>query len=141
MNRQIIAIDPGKDKVGVAVFHSKIGVKEQTIIPADKLTSHLKIIFEHYKIDEIVLGNGTEAKKIEKRIKLIAKDKPIQIVDERSTTEEAEARYLKDKPMSKLEKLLRRFVSWRPKAPVDDYAAVIIAEKYLGKLDKEKKNN
>ena len=141
MNKQIIAVDPGKDKVGVAVVHSTTGVKEQSIVPADRLSQHLKTIFEHYRIDEIVLGDGTEVDKIEKKIKSLKKDIEIHIIDERSTTEEAEARYIKEKPKSRLEKLLRKFVSWRPKTPVDDYAAVIIAEKYLAKLDKQKKNN
>ena len=141
MNKQIIAVDPGKDKVGVAVVHSSLGVKEQSIVPADRLSEHLNTIFEHYRIDEIVLGDGTEVDKIEKKIKSLKKDIEIHIIDERSTTEEAEARYIKEKPKSRLEKLLRKFVSWRPKTPVDDYAAVIIAEKYLAKLDKQKKNN
>ncbi|RCW48232.1 MULTISPECIES: Holliday junction resolvase RuvX [unclassified Halanaerobium] len=141
MNKQIIAVDPGKDKVGVAVVDSTTGVKEQLIIPADRLSQHLKAIFKHYRIDEIVLGNGTEAEKIEKKISNIKKDIKIHIIDESSTTEEAEARYIKEKPKSRLEKLLHKFVSWRPKTPVDDYAAVIIAEKYLAKLDKQKKND
>ena len=141
MKKQIIAVDPGKDKVGDAVVHSTAGVKEQSIVPADRLSQHLKMIFAHYRIDEIVLGNGTEAEKTEEKIKSLKKDIKIHIIDERSTTEEAEARYIKEKPKSRLEKMLRKFVSWRPKTPVDDYAAVIIAEKYIAKLDNQNKND
>lgn len=55
---------------------------------------------------------------------------------EEFTTEAAQKRYLKEKPMSNYEKLLRKFVNWKVSKALDDYAALIIGEKYLKKLDK-----
>ncbi len=130
MALQILAIDPGSDKVGVAVVDAKAGTQEQLILARDELLEYLERVLDHYRIDEIVLGDGTMAYQIEREIELIT-SLPIIIVSEKSTTEEAEVRYLAEKPMSKWECFLRKFVHWRPRSAVDDYAAVIIAEKYL----------
>jgi len=140
VNKDLLALDPGSDKVGTAVLNFSGAEKEKTIVKKEELLDHLREIFSHYQIAEIVVGNGTGAENIIKMLKDDFVDQKISLVEEEFTTEEAQERYLKEKPMSNYEKLLRKFVSWKVKKPLDDYAAVIIAEKYLKKLDKEKDN-
>ncbi|MGM0500529.1 MAG: Holliday junction resolvase RuvX [Bacillota bacterium] len=137
MNNYLLALDPGSDKVGTAVLDYQAQEQEKTIVKIDELLDHLKEIFEIYQIEEIIIGNGTGAEKIIELIKNNFKNKKISLVEEEFTTEEAQARYLKEKPMSNYEKLLRKVVSWKLKKPLDDYAALIIGEKYLEKLDKK----
>jgi RNase H-fold protein (predicted Holliday junction resolvase) len=134
----LLALDPGRDKIGVAVLSFKAEEREKTIIKKDELLDQLEEIFSHYQIREIVIGNGTGAEAIEKMIKNNYSDLKISLVAEEYTTEEAQARYLKEKTMSNYEKLLRKIVSWKVQKPLDDYAALIIGEKYLKKLDKSK---
>ncbi|MFW6273820.1 MAG: Holliday junction resolvase RuvX [Halanaerobium sp.] len=136
MSKYLLALDPGRDKVGTAVLDYEAQEQEKTIVKIDELSEHLKEIFKIYKIEEIIIGNGTGAEKVIKLIKNNFKSRKIKLVEEEFTTEEAQARYLKEKPMSNYEKLLRKIVSWKLKKPLDDYAALIIAEKYLKKLDK-----
>jgi len=136
MSKYLLALDPGRDKVGTAVLDYQAQEQEKTIVKIDELSAHLKEIFKIYNIEEIIMGNGTGAEKVLKLIKNNFAERKIKLVEEEFTTEEAQARYLKEKPMSNYEKLLRKFVSWKLKKPLDDYAALIIAEKYLKKLDK-----
>ena len=136
MNKHLLALDPGSYKVGTAVLDYQAQEKEKTIVKIEELIDHLKEIFKIYQIEEIIIGNGTGAEKIIEILENNFKNKKINLVEEEFTTEEAQARYLKEKPMSNYEKLLRKFVSWKLKKPLDDYAALIIAEKYLKKLDK-----
>ncbi len=138
MNKELLALDPGRDKVGAAVLDFEGNEKEKIIVKADELLDHLKEIFAHYNISEIVIGNGTGAEIIINIIKENYSDLKINLVEEEFTTEEAQDRYLKEKPMSNYEKILRKIVSWKIKKPLDDYAALIIGEKYLKKLDKDK---
>jgi RNase H-fold protein (predicted Holliday junction resolvase) len=136
-NKHLLALDPGSYKVGTAVLDYQAQEKEKTIVKIEELVDHLKEIFKIYQIDEIIIGNGTGAEKIIEILKNNFEAKKIKLVEEEFTTEEAQARYLKEKPMSNYEKLLRKVVNWKLKKPLDDYAALIIGEKYLEKLDKK----
>jgi RNase H-fold protein (predicted Holliday junction resolvase) len=136
INKYLLALDPGSDKVGVAVLDYQAQEKEKTIVKIDELIDHLKEIFKIYQIKEIIIGNGTGSEKIIEMLKNNFAGRKISLVEEKFTTEEAQARYLKEKPMSNYEKLLRKIISWKLKKPLDDYAALIIGEKYLEKLDK-----
>ena len=136
MSKYLLALDPGSDKVGTAVLNYQAQEQEKTIVKINELLQHLNDLFKTYKIEEIIIGNGTGSEKIKEVIENNFRDKKINLVEEEFTTEEAQARYLKEKPMSNYEKLLRKFVNWKVNKPLDDYAALIIAEKYLRKLDK-----
>jgi len=132
----LLALDPGSDKVGTAVLSFSGEEKEKTIVKKEELLDHLAEIFNNYQIKEIVIGSGTGAEAVKEMISSSYPDLKITFVEEEYTTEEAQARYLEEKPMSNYEKLLRKVISWKVKKPLDDYAALIIGEKYLKKLDK-----
>ena len=132
----LLALDPGRDKIGAAVLSFKSEEKEKTIIKKEELLDHLEEVFSHYQIKDVVIGSGTGAEEVRKMIESKYPGLKISLVAEEYTTEEAQARYLKEKPMSNYEKLLRKIVSWKVQKALDDYAALIIGEKYLEKLDK-----
>jgi len=136
MSKYLLALDPGRDKVGTAVLDYQAREQEKTIVKIEELVQHLTEIFKLYQINEIIIGNGTGSDKIRKLIKNNFENREIKLVEEEFTTEEAQARYLKEKPMSNYEKLLRKFINWKVQKSLDDYAALIIAENYLKKLDK-----
>jgi len=131
----LLALDPGSDKIGTAVLSFAKDEKEKTIVKKEELLDHLEEILNHYQIEEVVIGNGTGAEAVKEMISSTYSDLKITLVEEKYTTEEAQARYLEQKPMSNYEKLLRKMVSWKVKKPLDDYAALIIGEKYLESID------
>jgi RNase H-fold protein (predicted Holliday junction resolvase) len=143
MNKDILSLDPGRDKVGAAVLSQNAEEKEKTIIKREEIVKHLTEVFDKYDINIIVLGSGTGSEELIEEIKenIDIEGKKITMIDERYTTEEAQARYLTEKPMSRYEKFLRKFINWKVNKPLDDYAALIIAEKYLKKLDKKDKEH
>jgi RNase H-fold protein (predicted Holliday junction resolvase) len=137
MSKDILSLDPGRDKVGAAVLSQNAEEKEKSIIKREEIVKHLTEVFDKYDINIIVFGGGTGAEELIEEIKenIDIGDKKIKMIDEEYTTEEAQARYLAEKPMSRYEKLLRMFINWKVNKPLDDYAALIIAEKYLKKHD------
>ena len=58
----------------------------------------------------------------------------IEKVDEVYSTQEAEKRYREDHPLRGWRRIFK-FIEWRPDSPVDDYVAVILAERYLESIN------
>ncbi|SFL18646.1 Holliday junction resolvase RuvX [Halanaerobium salsuginis] len=137
MDQVLLAFDPGSHKIGAAVVDFNAQLQEKTILSQSELTAYLAELAKHYQIVKIIIGNGTTALELLAMLNNELPEQEIELVEESYTTEAAQARYLAEKPMSNYEKLLRKFISWKVKKPLDDYAALIIAEKYLKKLDKE----
>ena len=80
--------------------------------------------------EAIVLGNGTTSRSAEETLRTALPDVPIEIVDEYRTTDDAKIAYWKANPP----KGWRRFIPTTmqvPPDPVDDYVAVILAQRFL----------
>ncbi|MFW6237701.1 MAG: resolvase [Bacillota bacterium] len=134
-NNPILALDPGRDKIGLAVVNRGTEVYLREIVSSGELEAYLPGLVNKYNIDEIVLGGGTGSERVKAAVrKVLEEEICLQIVEEAYSTAEAEERYFRDHPPSGWKKLFF-FVSWRPPEPVDDYAAVILAERYLREED------
>ncbi len=129
-NKLYLGIDPGKDKCGIALLGDDLTPVLLDIITTRELDSYLNDLYHKYDIELIILGSGTYSEKIKEKI-----DKknfsPIVLVDEENSTFQAEKRYRENNPLKGYKKILNKFASWSPASDVDDYAALIIAEKYL----------
>lgn len=132
--KAILAIDPGKDKCGLAIVNYSLLVLSKKIVDRIEFQSYLSQLINIYDIREIIIGDGTFYNEVLKEIKGIT-DIPVKIVDEAYTTMEAEKRYWQEKGW--LWKKLLFFIHWKPGRPLDDYVAVILAERYLqnGQVD------
>lgn len=132
--KAILAIDPGKDKCGLAIVNYSLLVLSKKIVDRIELQSYLSQLINIYDIREIIIGDGTFYNEVLKEIKGIT-DIPVKIVDEAYTTLEAEKRYWQEK--GGLWKKLHFFIHWKPGRPLDDYVAVILVERYLqnGQVD------
>ena len=99
----IAAIDPGREKCGIAILRENGDVVEHSVIATVWLTEELG--------ERIRLYNPSEA-------------------DEYRTTDDAKRAYWEDNPPTGW----RRFFPTSmqvPPVPVDDYAAVILGQRYL----------
>ena len=126
----ILAIDPGRDKTGIAVVTSGGGVEIKKIISTDCVDSYLQRLMNNYNIESIVIGNGTTSDRFVKRLEELDLQISIELVDEAYSTREAEKRYRAEHPLRGWKRFLK-LVEWKPDRPVDDYVAVILAERYL----------
>jgi RNase H-fold protein (predicted Holliday junction resolvase) len=126
----ILSIDPGRDKCGVAVV-SESGVLHRNVSETPNLEQDIREISGSFHLDRFVIGDGTNSKTIAERISPIVRLEPI-FVDEYMTTMLARKRYFEENPPKGLARLVP--VSMQvPKVPYDDYVAVILAEKYLSR--------
>lgn len=130
-----LGIDPGKDKCGFALVKDNQTPVLLDIVGTKEFDKFLKELYDEYRFDLIILGTGTYSQKIEKKIREINLS-PVVLVNEENTTIQAEKKYREDHPLKGYKKILSKIADWRPAKSVDDYAAFIIAKKYL-----ENKNN
>lgn len=137
MNDKFLAIDPGKEKTGIAIFNLKGEILEHEIIDSKKLIFKLQAFLEKYDIDLIVMGNGTSSKSKYNLIKLNFANVKLKTINEYRTTDEARKLYFKENPPKGWKRLIPLGMQVPP-VPVDDYAAIAIGKKYLNKLNLNK---
>ena len=130
-NQVFIGIDPGKDKLGLALVDRSGRLIEKKIVKPEETKSYLQDMTNKYDIKKIIVGDGTHSGKIKKLIIEMDLAPLLVMVDEKGSTEKAERLYFKDNPPQGLRKILALFVSWSPSQPVDDYAALVLVKEYL----------
>ena len=127
MMGSIIAIDPGRDKCGVAIL-SEDGTFAEDVIKTDTLCAWISESRRKYSDAPVIIGNGTGSQSAYERLRTECGVEPL-IVEEYKTTEEARKRYWKENPPAGWRRLLP--ISMQvPPVPVDGYVAVILAERY-----------
>jgi len=130
----VIAIDPGTDKCGLAVLDGDGQVCLQEVVAAESAVQRVAEVAKRYAPAVLVVGDRTGSRRF---LEVLSREgitqlvKKIEAVDEHLTSEEARRRYL--------ERRRKRSVIYRliplgmqvPDRPYDDYVAVILAERYL----------
>lgn len=129
MKNEILAIDPGREKTGIAILNNS-DVLEHKIINSEELVQIIKSLLEKYIIKTIVMGNGTSSKKKYDLLKREFIDRDIVLINEYRTTDEARKLYFQENPLKGWKKLIPLGMQVPP-VPVDDYAAIVIGRKYL----------
>ena len=125
----VLGVDPGTRKFGYAVL-TALGAPPLTlgIAPIETLRERLREVLVATPVTVAAVGRGTNAAAVADVVRDLGL--PVQLVDERETTLLARARFFRDHPP----RGWRRFVPrgmLLPDRPIDDYAALLIAERYL----------
>lgn len=129
MNKRFIAIDPGREKTGIAIFFDEKVIQHKIINSYDIIEVIAKLI-DKYQITLIVMGNGTSSKT---KYEILKQNFPLLMIvtiNEYRTTDEARRLYFKMNPPKGLKRLIPLGMQVPP-VPVDDYAAIVIGKKYL----------
>lgn len=124
---EIIGVDPGRDKCGVAVLNSAGEILFEKVIATEELAETIKKLSAQFDLKIAILGNGTTSKSAEK---ILEKFLPVKVVDEKHTTEEARKLYWKKNPPSGWRKFLPTSMQVPPE-PVDGIVAEILVKRYL----------
>jgi len=124
---RVLSIDPGSDKCGVAVVDARDGVLARGVIPTTVVSHIVRDWSAAHRPMVLLLGGGTSYRKV--RQALLGVDLPMEVVPEAFTTERARKRYFEEHPPRGWRRLIRALLT--PPIPVDDYAAVLIAEDYM----------
>jgi len=129
-HKTILAIDPGRSKCGVAVVRggTQPEVAHRAVVPTERIGEVVGELSACHSPDVILIGGGTTASSLAATIRALGL--AVEIVDERLSSIEARRRYFKENPPRGLRRLIPTSLQ-TPGQPVDDYAAVILAERYL----------
>ena len=129
MSRPVLAIDPGREKCGVAVLASDGEVLVQRVVTTAGLDAAVGALIRAYE-PNVIMGNGTTSADAKKRVEALGV--PVTLVDEYRTTDAAKCAYWKAHPPRGWRRLVPRGMLVPP-VPVDDFVAVILAQRFLEK--------
>jgi len=126
----ILAIDPGKYKCGLAIIDLDKKVLEQQIFKRSEIITATLAYFNKYQILTVVVGDSSNGKNLAQEF--AKQNISVALIDEKNSTLEARELFWRNNPPKGLWKLIP--LSFRfPPRPVDDFAAVILAQRYLSK--------
>lgn len=131
MSEPILAVDPGTRKSGYAVLSEDGSSLEQGVEPTAGLLEIVRGACIRHGVARLVLGQGTNVKPIQTQLQPLGL--PVSLVDERETTIRARALYFQDHPPKGWRRLIPLSFQLPPR-PIDDYAAVLIGRRFLGKV-------
>ena len=125
----VLGLDPGMRKCGYAVV-TGIDAPPVTlgIAPFEGLAERLREVLTATPVSVAAIGRGTNVAAVV--AVATALGLRVELVDERETTLRARARYFRDHPPRGWRRLVPRGMLL-PDRPVDDYAALLIAERFL----------
>lgn len=125
----ILGIDPGTRKCGYALVRTRGDEPvDLGIVATGELGARMADLVKRFAPEAIALGGGTHAGVVGEA--LAGLGIPIEIVDERATTLLARKRYFAAFPPRGWRRLVPRGMLLPPR-PIDDFAAVLIAERLL----------
>jgi RNase H-fold protein (predicted Holliday junction resolvase) len=125
----VLGLDPGMRKCGYAIV-TGLGAPPVTlgIAPFESLAERLREILAANPVSVAAIGRGTNAAAV--AAVATALGLRVELVDERETTLRARARFFRDHPPRGWRRLIPLGMLL-PDRPVDDYAALLIAERFL----------
>ena len=126
----VLAVDPGREKCGVAVCGPE-GVVARRVVRVSDLPSVARDWVATYGVRAVVVGDQTGCA----HVFALLRDIPVQVeaAVERGSTLQARRRYFQDHPPRGWRRLIPRSFQLPP-VPYDDYAALVLAEAYLDRL-------
>lgn len=128
----IVAVDPGREKCGVAVVAFDGAIEKRLVVPTLVLQEEIFSILATGKIQILLCGDGTGSVEQAVMLQKLAQLHEVEflIVDEKHTTEQARKLYWQQQPPKGWRRLFPTSMQ-TPPVPVDDYVAVLLAWKYL----------
>ncbi len=124
----VLGVDPGMRKAGYAFLDENGNVVARGIEGIEALPERLRALLDRHPARALALGSGTNATSVARR--LVSLDLPTHLVDERETTLHARRLYYAENPPRGLGRLIPVGLRFPPR-PIDDYAAEIIARRWL----------
>jgi RNase H-fold protein (predicted Holliday junction resolvase) len=126
----VLGVDPGSDKAGFALLDAQGAVIEAGVAPVAALRDRLQALLANRPVEALALGRGTNAAELATELRDLGV--PIHMVDEYETSRRARELYFKEHPPRGWRRLIPVGLQLPP-GPVDDYAAILIARRFLAR--------
>ncbi|HKU68337.1 MAG TPA: hypothetical protein VJP85_11230 [Candidatus Baltobacteraceae bacterium] len=131
MSRAVLGIDPGTRKVGFALVSDvQSPAIARGIEPLETLLSRVGALVDLHPVSAVALGSGTNAALLARMLEPLGV--PVHVIDETDTTYRARALYFSEHPPRGWRRLVPLGLQVPP-GPIDDYAAMLIARRYLAR--------
>lgn len=127
----VLAVDPGSHKCGLAVVDEALAVHERRVVETEALAGAVHELLASHPVTHLVTGNRTGSRRVLPLLRELAGGRPVLPVEEHLTSVEARQRYFRENPPRGWRRLIPLGLQVPP-CPVDDYAAVLLAERFLG---------
>jgi RNase H-fold protein (predicted Holliday junction resolvase) len=128
--RNILGIDPGREKVGLAVVNQDGEILWRKIVPARELGLALREALDSYQPEVLALGGSTASGAARTILDGAGANLKVTVVDEKNSTLEARALYWEANPPSGWRRLVPLSLQ-APPEPVDDFAAAVLGRRLL----------
>ncbi len=128
----VLAVDPGRDKCGLALLRGDGEVLKQSVVRTPDVGDTVVVLVQRHPGVIVIVGDRTGGRDISAALDQRLQQKTL-LVDEHHSTEEGRRRYFRENPPRGWRRLLPLGLQTPPK-PYDDYVAVILAERYLESL-------
>ena len=132
---RVLAVDPGREKCGVAVLDKDCAVLWRQIVATEGLFAAVSELIESQQCRIVAVGNRTHSMAVRRLLQpLLDQGRVTEVtpVDEHGSTEEARLRYWQSLPPTGWRKFIPRGLLVPPCA-IDDFAAIILGERYFTK--------
>jgi RNase H-fold protein (predicted Holliday junction resolvase) len=129
----ILALDPGREKCGIAIVSrhlSQLQVLVRRVVPSSEVERMLPELMKQWQVKRIVLGDATSSRDWRERLQKLVPDFDLVLVEEAGSTLEARALYWKENRPRGWRRALPLSLQTPPE-PIDDFAAVVLAERYF----------
>lgn len=140
---KILAVDPGQDKAGLALTDGAGEPLWLEILSIENFRERFVELFSseldelEEELDAVVIGDGTGSEAIEKILRSVLKSEVRFIkINEWGSTDEAVELYHQYEVTGLLKNIFYKIFKWRPEEPIDQYAALVLARRYLKKYQK-----
>ena len=129
-----LGIDPGRSKTGLALVDGAGQIVALHIAMTESIDQELQAFVAADKLCGIVMGDGTNNKRIGDAVRRVFPKAPLALVGEAHSTEEARALYWQVKPPTGWRRLVPLGLVVPPE-PLDAYAAVVQVRRWLSQQD------
>ncbi|HEY6235707.1 MAG TPA: hypothetical protein VIW69_11445 [Candidatus Elarobacter sp.] len=125
----VLGLDPGTRKCGYAIV-TAVDAPPLTlgIVAVETLAERLAEVLAATPVAVAAIGRGTNAAVVADVVRALGL--AVELVDERETSLLARARFFRDHPPRGWRRIVPRGMLL-PDRPIDDYAALLIAERFL----------
>ena len=130
----VISIDPGKNKTGIAVVCNVQGDISHRVVKTENAPNYIIACKNDYPESPIICGDSTTSKDFVQRLRDFGVENEIIFVDETKSSEEARMLYW-DRHRKPWYLFFLPSTMIVPKRSIDDYAAMIIARRYLKEIN------
>ena len=130
----LLAVDPGSDKIGIAVLTRDGKIIEKSVVPRTEFTQAVSEIITRHKPDAFAVGDSTFSKFAYDALSVVVKKEVLKVPEHGSTLEARDLAWKENRPGG-LYRILPR-IFWPTPPGLDAWAAVVIGRRALAELKK-----